>query len=74
MAIDVPPAIFDLMTRSNTWITDDDAWKAIATGFPTAHAAYAQQIRDAVVKRKADGLRFILLFAVREEKVQLLSL
>lgn len=62
------------MAKNNTWITDDDSWKAIAATFPATHAAYAQQLRDAVVRRKADGLQFLLLFAVREENLQLLTL
>lgn len=62
------------MTRSSAWITDEDAWKLIVSSFPAQHTAYAQQVREAAVKRKAEGHPYILLFAVREERVQLVTL
>ncbi|OBZ78007.1 Serine/threonine-protein kinase gcn2 [Grifola frondosa] len=74
LAVDVPPAVFEEMTRSVGWVTDDDAWKPIAAAFPPLHAAYAHQVREAVARRKADGHRFVLLYAVREERVFLLTL
>ncbi|KAF5376991.1 hypothetical protein D9615_007308 [Tricholomella constricta] len=73
LAVDVPPAVFDAMTRSSAWITEDEPWKSILSVFPTPHA-YAHQVREAVAKRKAEGHRFLVLFAVREERVQLLNL
>ncbi|CAK5281348.1 unnamed protein product [Mycena citricolor] len=73
LAIDVPPAAFDAMTRSSAWVAqDDEAWKAVAGMLP--QWAYAQQIRDAVAKRRSEGFKYMLLFAVREERVQLLKL
>lgn len=74
LAVDVPAAVFDLMTRSSAWITEEEPWKSLLSAFPTPQPAYANQIRDAVAKRKAEGHRFILLFAVREDRVQLINL
>ncbi|KIJ97967.1 hypothetical protein K443DRAFT_104703 [Laccaria amethystina LaAM-08-1] len=74
LAIDVAPAIFDAMVKSQSWITDEDAWKPIVAAFPTQHSAYAQQLREAILKRRSEGHPFILLFAVREERIQLLTL
>lgn len=74
LAVDVLPTVFDAMIKSSTWLTDEDVWKALATAFPVQQWAYAQQVREAVVKRKAEGHRYILLFAVREERVQLMKL
>ncbi|KAJ6497813.1 kinase-like domain-containing protein [Mycena sanguinolenta] len=74
LAVDVLPAVFDEMIRSAGWLTDEEVWKSIAAGFPVQQWAYAQQVREAVVKRKTEGHRYILLFAVREERVQLLKL
>jgi len=48
--------------------------EAIASGFPLQSAGYAPQVREAVVRRRADGHRFILLYAVRDERVHLLTL
>jgi translation initiation factor 2-alpha kinase 4 len=74
LAVDVLPAVFDAMTKSSAWITDEDAWKTIVSSFPAQHTAYAQQVREAAIKRKAEGHSYILLFAVREERVQLVTL
>jgi eukaryotic translation initiation factor 2-alpha kinase 4 len=74
LAIDVPTPVFDAMTRSSSWITEEDQWRSILTEFPTQHSAYANQLREAVLKRKSDGHHFILLFGVKEERVHLLNL
>ncbi|KAG6856809.1 hypothetical protein H0H87_000506 [Tephrocybe sp. NHM501043] len=74
LAVDVSPTVFEAMTRNSAWIADEEPWKAILSSFPTPHIAYAHQVREAVLKRKAEGHRFLLLFAVREERVQLLNL
>ncbi|KAH8096907.1 hypothetical protein BXZ70DRAFT_945142 [Cristinia sonorae] len=72
IGIDVPPTVFEEMSKNVHWVTDDDVWKALLTLFPTTHVSYAQQIRDAVSKRKLEGVRFLFLFAVREERASLL--
>ena len=74
LAIDVPPAVFDCITKNSAWINEEDAWKPILAAFSNQQAAYALQIREAVARRKAEGCHYVLLFAVREERVQLLSL
>jgi translation initiation factor 2-alpha kinase 4 len=74
LAVDVLPSIFDAMIKSAAWLTDEETWKALAAAFPVQQWAYAQQVREAAVKRKAEGYAYILLFAVREERVQLLKL
>jgi eukaryotic translation initiation factor 2-alpha kinase 4 len=73
LAIDVPPNAFDAMSKDSTWVTDDEAWKAILSNFPSSHNTYAHQIRDAASKRKVDH-QFLLLYAVREEIVRLLTM
>ncbi|KAJ7650439.1 kinase-like domain-containing protein [Roridomyces roridus] len=73
LAVDVLPAVFDSMVKSPAWLCDEEAWKALAAAFPPQQGAYAQQVREAVLKRKGEGHRYILLFAVREERVQLLK-
>lgn len=74
LAVDVPTSVFDAMTRSSSWISDEDQWRSILAEFPTQHSAYANQVREAVVKRKSDGHYFILLFGVKEERIHLLNL
>ena len=74
LAIDVPPAVFDSMTKNSAWITEEEAWKTIFSTLSNQQAAYAHQIREVAERRKAEGCHYILLFAVREERVQLLAL
>lgn len=74
LAVDVPATVFDEMTKSPNWVTDEEAWKAILALFPPQHASYAGQIRDATARRKADGHKYLLFFAVREERVVLITL
>jgi translation initiation factor 2-alpha kinase 4 len=76
LGVDVAPAHFDALARSCAWITDEEAWKPIAAMFPAQHAAYAQQVREAALKRKAEGgaAGYLLLYAVREDRAALLAL
>ncbi|KAG2137935.1 kinase-like domain-containing protein [Suillus clintonianus] len=74
LAVDVPNAVFDTLIKNASWITDEEAWKGITTFMPTIHMAYAQQIREAAAKRKAEGFPYLLLYATREERMQILTL
>lgn len=74
IAIDVPPVVFDQLVKSSSWLMDEEMWKEICAAFPTQQASYPQQIKEAVLKKKADGFRFILLYAVKEERMQLLQI
>jgi len=74
VAMDVTPATFDLLCKSTIWLTDDDAWKAVIASFPVPNPAYANQIRDAVNRRRLDGHPFVILFAVREERSHLMTM
>ena len=66
--------MFDALTRGTAWLSDENAWKALLAQFPPSQASYANQIREAVLRRRADGCRFLILFAVKEERPFLLSL
>ena len=72
LVVDLAPAILTALAKSSTWITDDEAWKLLSPSFN--NHTYAQQVRDAVAKRKADGFPFILLYATIEERATLLQL
>ncbi len=74
IAMDVCADVFDSMIRNSKWVNDDEAWKTLSATFPPQTSAYAHQIREAVAKRKAEGHPYVLLFAVHDERVQLLSL
>ena len=72
-AVDVPSCVFDLLARGDQYLTDDEAWRNIVSSFPAQSSGYANQIREALAKRKADGCAYVLLFHVREERVALLG-
>ncbi|KDR70022.1 hypothetical protein GALMADRAFT_255390 [Galerina marginata CBS 339.88] len=74
VAVDVSPAHFDVMTKTSAWISDEEAWKPISSMFPPQHAGYGQTVRDAALKRKVEGHSYIILYAVREDRAQLLAL
>lgn len=64
------------MLRTSTWISDEEAWKALNVIHPNppGYSGYNYSIREAVQKRKSEGYPFILLYSIREDRVQLLSL
>lgn len=74
IAVDMPPAAFDSISRNNQWLTDDDAWRCTIAGFFAQQTVYVNQIRDIVLRKKEEGAEFVLLFSVKEERVSLLSL
>ncbi|KAH9994612.1 hypothetical protein BJV77DRAFT_1059858 [Russula vinacea] len=74
IAIDTPANVFDILCQSSSWVTDDETWKTVASSFPLSSPGYASQIREAIFRRQAEGHRFVLLFAVRDERVHLFTL
>ena len=64
------------MAKNAAWTRDEEneTWKAVLTNFPAQQTGYAYQIKDAIAKRREEGCKFILLFAVRGERVCLLDL
>lgn len=74
IAVDVNDSVFEQMTKSTVWITDENAWKALVACFPTQQSSYAHQIRESVLRRKSEGCKFVILFAVKEERPFLITL
>jgi hypothetical protein len=73
LVIDVAPAIFDTMVKSQSWITEENAWKPIAAAFSTQHLAYAQQLREATQDALAlDMLASHKVINVRENSMLVL--
>ena len=67
---------FEAMAKNAAWAKDDDqeAWKSVLASFPAQQTGYAHQIKYAIAKRREEGCKFILLFAVRGERICLLDL
>ncbi|PPQ98103.1 hypothetical protein CVT26_003273 [Gymnopilus dilepis] len=74
VAVDVAPQHFDAMVKNSAWISDEESWKAISSMFPPQHSGYAPTVRDAVLKRKADGHTYVILYALRDDRAQLLAI
>ncbi|KAF9561509.1 other/PEK/GCN2 protein kinase [Agrocybe pediades] len=74
IAVDVTPTHFDAMVKSASWVNDEEAWKTILAMFPPVHAGYGPMVREAVLKRKSEGHAHVLLYSVRDERIQLLNL
>jgi eukaryotic translation initiation factor 2-alpha kinase 4 len=74
IAIDTPANVFDLLCQSSSWVTDEEAWKSVASSFTLSSTGYALHIREAISRQQAEGHRFVLLFALRDERVHLLAL
>ena len=74
LAVDLPPSAFEELSKNATWITDEEAWKAILAPLSAQYVAYANQIREAISRKKADGQKYLLLFSVKDERVSLLTL
>lgn len=74
IAVDVPSSVFDSMVKSASWLTDEETWKTMCAAFPTQQASYPNLIREAVLKKKGEGYRFVMLYAVKEERMQILQL
>ncbi|KZO91507.1 kinase-like protein [Calocera viscosa TUFC12733] len=65
IAIAVSSTVFSRLIADINWVTDDEAWRTVLPVFDTA--TYANQIRDAISLKRADGHRFLWLLSVREE-------
>ncbi|KAH9956146.1 hypothetical protein BC827DRAFT_1139950 [Russula dissimulans] len=74
IAVDTPVNVFDALCKSSSWVADDETWKTMVSSFPLSSTGYALQIREAFSRRHAEGHRFILLFAVRDERMHLCAL
>ncbi|KAI0696604.1 hypothetical protein BC835DRAFT_1341525 [Cytidiella melzeri] len=73
VAVDVPTLVFEEMSKNTTWINDDNTWKQLQAIFPPQQSVYANQVREAVLRKKNDGCKFLILFLVREERASLLN-
>jgi eukaryotic translation initiation factor 2-alpha kinase 4 len=71
IAIDVPSHVVDSLTQ-RSWLSDDDAWRNILSAI--SNQPYANLVKETILRKKAEGHRFVLLFAVREERLQVLTL
>ena len=73
IAVDVPSPIFDEMSKNNHWLHDENTLKPSLGSIPAQQLVYINQVRDAVLKKKSDDCKFVVLFSVKEERASLLT-
>ncbi|KAI8973080.1 Serine/threonine-protein kinase [Trametes punicea] len=74
IAVDVPTTVFEDMAKNTNWLTSEEALRTIAAGLAAHYGNYAHQIRDAILRQKMDGQRYVLLYGIRQERIVLLTL
>ena len=78
LAVDVPSSVFDVLARGDLYLGDEDAWRGALTssnsGLEGRMTEYVGTIRDVLIRRKAEGCAYIVLFNVREERIALVGL
>jgi translation initiation factor 2-alpha kinase 4 len=70
----VSAASFSAMIETPGWLSDEDheAFRKVTATF-SGPTVYASQIREAILKRKDEGHKFILLLSLRDERFHLLT-
>jgi translation initiation factor 2-alpha kinase 4 len=69
IAVDVPASILAQLAINTSWITEDEAWKAVLTDPAIDDRKYAETVREGVRKLvKDENQNVIWLFGVREGK------
>ena len=74
VAVEVPTSVFDEMAKNANWLVSEEPLRTIAALLPTHQSGYPQQVRDAILRIKTDGQRYVLLYGIRQDRIALLSL
>ncbi|KAF8580136.1 Serine/threonine-protein kinase [Ramaria rubella] len=76
VAVDIPTLAFNAMTNDAYagWLTHEDAWKAVLVAMPQIPSARAGAIRDAILRKKEEGKKHVLLFHIHDERTFLFTL
>ncbi|KAF9065023.1 kinase-like domain-containing protein [Rhodocollybia butyracea] len=72
VAVDISSSLFDALIRNSLWLVDEEVWKSLVGEFSSA--GYAQQVREAIAKKKSEANCWLLLVSVKDERVGLLNL
>lgn len=75
IAVHISSASFDAIMLHPEWLRDSDvdAAKQVLDAFSPS-TGYAIQIREAIVKRKQEGSKMVLLLSLKDDRVQLITL
>ncbi|KAF8527423.1 hypothetical protein BU17DRAFT_81573 [Hysterangium stoloniferum] len=75
VAVDIPASAFNVMISDANagWLTNEDAWRAVLSAMPQIPSARAAAIKEAVMKKKEEGKRHVLLFHLHDERAFLFN-
>lgn len=73
IVVDAPSAALAQLTVSPAWLTNEEAWRGILSDFPVLSTTGAS-IREAVLKRRAQGIKFVYLFSIKDDRVFLFKM
>lgn len=68
IAVDAPSAALAALTVNSTWLTNDEAWRGILSEFPALYTS-GTMLREAILKKREHGSKFIYLFSVNDDRV-----
>lgn len=74
IAVDIPPAAWNAITASQTWITNDTAWKTLLDETPQLQKEVGTQLREQINSKRNSGQNLIFVFSLRDEKLFLYHL
>lgn len=74
VGVDLHPAAWNAVTASQTWVTNDSAWRALLDETPELLKETGTQLREHINGKRAAGHKFIFLFSLRDEKLFLYHL
>lgn len=76
VAVDIPAPAFNVMISDAeaSWLVNDDAWRTVLSAMPQIPSGRAVAIKEALLKKKEEGKRHVLLFHVQDGRAFLFSL
>jgi translation initiation factor 2-alpha kinase 4 len=75
VALHIASSSFDAMILHPEWLKDGDseAMRPVMDTFSPS-TSYAVQIREAILKKKSEGCKFILLLSLKDDRLHLVNL
>jgi Anticodon binding domain of tRNAs len=69
VGVDLHPTAWNAITASQTWITNDNAWRALLDETPELQKEVGTQLREHINGKRTAGHKLIFLFSLRDEKL-----
>ncbi len=69
VGVDLHPAAWNAITASQTWITNDGAWRTLLDETPQLQKEVGVQLREYINTKRSGGASLVFLFSLRDEKL-----